>query len=466
VQEKGSVLIVDDEKDMRWLISNILRLRGFSSLQAEDADSALKTLESAMPDVILLDIKMPGPSGLELLETLRKREIRPPVIMITAYGEVKSAVKSLKLGAYDYIIKPFENDELLAAVERAYERNSLSREVKYLRDQLKGKASLINVMGPSEAVGRIVDQINRVAITDFTIILQGETGTGKEFIARAIHMLSPRRKGPFIAIDCGSLPENLIESELFGHEKGAFTGASEKKSGLFEIARGGTFFLDEIGNLPVAFQHKLLRVLEERKIRRVGGKETIQVDVRIIAASNVNLEQEVEAGRFRKDLYFRLNEFTISVPPLRERKEDLEFLAELFVEEAAQELDKKIERISADGMDVLLRHHWPGNIRELRNRVRRAALICDGNIIESSHLSLSNGEKGNGSWELLSPEKAFTLIEKGMSLGQVLQAVVEEIEHSLIRKALKKAENNKMKTSQILKIDYKTLYRKLHKYDL
>jgi len=359
------ILVVDDQQDICWLLSSLLKDAGYAVSTAADGQQALEVVAKQPPDLVLMDVRMPRLDGMTALERLKQGDPHLPVIILTAYGEVQSAVQAMKLGAEDYLLKPFNNEEVVLAVRRALEQVALSDEVRGLRVQLESAAGLGEVMGTSQEIQKVFVQVQQVARTNFTVILQGETGTGKELVARAIHQQSDRRAMPFLAVDCGAVPESLIESQLFGHERGAFTGANATRQGDFELASGGTLFLDEISNLPLGIQAKLLRVLQERQIRRVGGRQFIRVDPRILVASNMDLQDEVRHGRFRQDLFHRMNEFAIVIPPLRQRRQDILFLAKAFLEQARRELKKHIGGISEAAAQLLQEHTWPGNVREL-----------------------------------------------------------------------------------------------------
>ena len=339
---RPTVLVVDDDDDARAALAKILAADGFHAVTAADGEAALDRVVSEQPAVVLLDRIMPGLDGIETLRRLKAIAPEIPAIIVTGYGDTSSAVQAMKLGAYDYLTKPLQIDQILIAVRRAAERRELGAEVEGLRSQLDEDRSLRALMGPSREVENILRQIRQVADSDFTILIQGETGTGKELVARAIHQLSFRRTRPFVALDCGGIPETLIESELFGYEKGAFTGASQRKDGYFQFAEGGSLFFDEITNLPLTTQAKLLRVLQERQVRPLGGRRTVPVNVRVLAAYNVPLVDEIRAGRFRQDLYYRLNEFVVNVPPLRARSHDIPYLAKRFLTEASMELRRPV----------------------------------------------------------------------------------------------------------------------------
>ena len=346
ISSAKKILVVDDDRDFRWTVDNILNAAGYKILQAQDGAEALILLEENIPDLVLLDYRMPGRDGLQVAGDMKQRIPGVPIIIITAYAEVESAVKAMKMGVYDYITKPVDNDDLVFTIKRALEKQDLVQEVENLKRVLSERGSLYEMMGKSNKIKKLVSLVEKVAPTPFTVLLEGESGTGKELVARSIHNMSGVREGPFVAVDCGSIPETLIESELFGYMKGAFTGAYTDKQGQFELADGGTLFLDEVGNLPYQSQQKLLRTMQERCIQRLGAKKVHPVQVRIITATNQVMENDVKAGRFRSDLYFRIKEFSIKIPPLRERKEDIFYLSKKFIGEVEKELKKKNIRIS------------------------------------------------------------------------------------------------------------------------
>ncbi|MCH7760377.1 sigma-54-dependent Fis family transcriptional regulator [candidate division TA06 bacterium] len=480
-----TVLIGEDEKDMQGVLSEILKNRGFETFSASDGEEVLDELRKKTPDVVLLDIRMPKMDGLKTLEKMRKMNLCIPVVMMTAYGDIPSAVQAMRLGAVDYITKPFNNDDIVECLYKALESVSLAKEISTIRDQQiaslsringenvtlrdeleylrkeREENSLMNQMGTSPEIQRVIHQVEQVADTDFTIVFQGETGTGKELVSQAVHQLSRRRGNPFVAVDCGAIPDTLIESELFGYEKGAFTGAHRTKEGYFEQANTGTLFLDEIANIAKTTQRKLLRVLQERKIQHLGGKIPIPVDVRVIAATNVDLEGEVKRGQFREDLYYRLNEFSITLPPLRERKEDIPYLANRFLKEANQELRKKVREFTGTAIVTLNQYPWPGNVRELKNVIKRAVLLSSDRI-DSQHLAPLIAKD---STEIDSSEIHLG-IKKGLSLSEITRKVTDQVEKDVIQRVLKTTEGKKSKAAQFLGIDYKTLYRKLKQYGI
>jgi DNA-binding NtrC family response regulator len=457
----NKILVVDDEKDMRWLLSNFLKEDGYTIYEAEDCGHALNFLKKdSPPDLILLDLRIPGEmDGIDLLKEIKTTMPEIQVIILTAYGNIGSAVEAIKLGAYDYLAKPFENERLRLTIKRALESQKLTQEVIQLKTELKKEFDLESIMGSSPEIKNIFGRINKVACTHFTVLIEGESGTGKEIVAHAIHRASLRGDASFVAVDCGAIPDTLIESELFGYEKGAFTGADREKKGQFELANNGTIFLDEIGNLPYHVQNKLLRMIQERKIQKLGGKQPFPIDVRIIIASNIPLAKLDAEGKLRSDLYYRLNEFKIELPPLRKRIEDIPFLAKKFIEEGNMELQKNIKGLQKDSLTMLINHHWPGNVRELKNVIKRAVLLAE-SMIEPSHLIFDNATSLNPS---IIPEEKIT---EGMSLKEVTKKAVYLAEKEAIEWALVMSSGNKSKAAKVLRVDYKTLLSKIKGYNI
>ena len=472
------VLIVDDEKDFRFTLSSFLKIEGYQTLTASTGAEALAILEKELPSVILLDQLLPDLLGIEVLEKIKKLEIPSAVIMMTGNGEIKTAVDAIKLGAVEYLSKPFSNDEIRLVIQKALKTQKLSREAETLRAQIRQKEVQVKVIAESVKMKEVLIQVGKISETDLTVILQGESGTGKEVIARSIHQQSHRSERSFVAVDCGSIPEALVESELFGYEKGAFTGADKKKLGYFEFAEHGTLFLDEIGNIPIALQAKLLRVIQERKIQHLGGQHEIPIDVRIIVATNLPLEKAVEEKKFRKDLYYRLNQFTIWLPPLKERMEDIQSLSGETLQEANKEFNKNIKSISSGAMEYLKKYDWPGNVRELKNVIRIASLMADQEI-EAEHLPFEiTGERRkerrkDETTEVhpIHEEQTFSHPMdmkkiKNLKIRYHLEKITSEIEKKLLLEALERTQFNKTKASQLLGIDRTALYCKLHQYHL
>lgn len=458
------ILIIDDDRELCRLLSMLLERKGYETSQGYDGKTALQLLARREPHVLLLDAMIPEPNGMEVLSSVRILYPLLPVIMITGYAGVKDAVSAIKAGAFDYLPKPFDNSKVLELVERAIQFRGGKSNPK-MSGKISERERIIGLMGPSLQTSELVDDLLRVARTDFSVIIQGETGTGKEMVAKNIHRASQRSSGPFIAVDCGAIPETLIDNELFGHEKGSYTGADYCQTGKFEAAEGGTLFLDEIGNMSLSAQSRLLRVLQEHVIYRVGGNKPIRTNVRVLAASNKNLLDEVANGSFREDLYYRLNEYTISIPPLRRRREDILPLAANFLRESCSELHKSVMGFSPLAKEVMLAYPWPGNIRELRTVVRRAALVSAGEIeVDELGLMLNPTAKSIQNEQrpcLQCMQEAVSM--DGSSLKEIVQRNTAEIERMAIRQALKKTGNNKAEAARLLKIDYKTLFTKLKK---
>jgi DNA-binding NtrC family response regulator len=461
---KRNILVVDDDPDFLWLACNMLEQAGYRVTEASDGESALAIFEKEKPDVVLLDYRMPGRDGLHVAVEMKDKDSSVPIIMITGYGEVRIAVVALKAGVYDYVIKPVDKDDLLFTIARAMEKQGLVEEVERLRAVLHEQGPLHDLMGRSGPVRDLIDRVEKVAPTSFTVLIEGESGTGKELVANAIHDLSRAKKGPFVAVDCGAIPETLIESELFGYMKGAFTGASGDKPGQFELADGGTLFLDEVGNLPYTVQQKLLRVLQERAVQRLGGKAPVGVDVRIVAATNQPLEKDVEEGRFRSDLYFRLNEFIIRTPPLRERREDIPYLTKRFMSEVEEELGKRCEGVSEEALLCLSAYPWLGNVRELRNVIRQAVLLSEENArILPDHLTFSSHLTPQMEKGIRSPP---VLNDGEKSLKEIVSGLKEVFERKVIEEVIAQAGGNKSEAARRLKVDYTTLLRKIRAHGI
>ncbi len=453
-----TILLVDDEPDILWALSNVLKEKGYFPITAQNGKEGLKKLEEEQPDLAVLDIRLPDMNGIELLKQMKKKEQDLLVIMFTAYGEINSAVEAIKLGAFDYLNKPVANEELLLVMERAFKTKNLNEEVKFLRQRLHEKIETKDILGKSQVMKNVFRQIEQVSPTDLTVILQGESGTGKEVVAHLIHHKSLRTNKPFIIVDCSTIPETLVESELFGYEKGAFTGADKRKLGYFELANEGTIFLDEIGNLASSTQAKMLRILEERTIQHLGGKKVIKINVRIIVATNFPLEEAVRKGYFREDLYHRLNQFIIFLPPLHNRKEDIIPLAQYFLKEANTELHKQINCFSPEVLKLFGQYSWPGNIREMKNVIKRAVLLADETIFPRhlpERLQL-----------LFSASEEFTSRDKGIIISESLnlKQAIEQLEKKVIKKVLQEVAGNKVKAAKVLCIDRKSLYNKMKKF--
>ena len=457
------ILMVDDDADFVWLTVRMLEEAGYHTLEATNGEEGLKRFEKDTPDMVLMDYRMPGEDGLKT--SLRMMAHCPgiPIVIITGFAEIRTAVNALKAGVYDYVTKPLNPDDLLFTVRRALEKKALEEEVRRLKQMLNSRAPLYERMGPSDAVKTLVGHVDKVAPTTFTVLIEGESGTGKELVAGAIHDLSQVKDGPFVAVDCGAIPETLIESELFGYRKGAFTGAHVDKMGHFETADGGTLFLDEVGNLSYQVQQKLLRAIQERKIQRLGDREPVSISTRIVAATNQSLEKDVVSGRFRSDLYFRLNEFTIKLPPLRERMEDIHYLAARFENEVEKELGKKCGGLVRRGPESVIllfvagkcpgaaKHH-PSKRVALRRKYAHWA-----GASRLQHPSCRPGE---------SRAKPADLYDGSEPLHEIINSLRNAVEKDAICAALALAKGNKSETARRLSIDYKTLLRKIKKHQI
>ncbi len=440
----GTLLVVDDEHAVRHSLSNWFRKDGYAVETAENATEALRWLQKQRFDVVLLDIKMPGMDGMELLEHVRKIDERIAVIMITAFASVETAVESLKLGAFDYVTKPIDPDELSHLVRRAMETRRLAEENVQLRETIDGMVGADTIVGESPAIRSVLELIHHVAGTDATVLIRGESGTGKELIARAIHANSRRRYFPIVPVNCGALPESLLESELFGHERGAFTGAQYRRKGKSEMADGGSLFLDEVGAISPKMQVDLLRVLETKEVTRIGGNHPIKVDFRVICATNEDLERAVEEARFREDFYYRLNVFTIEAPPLRARKSDIPLLANHFLRRLSRQMDKHITEIRRDAMELLVAYDWPGNVRELANAIERAVVVGEPPAIRPEDLPVrpARPAPAGGDESLADVERRH------------VAAVLERTGWNITRAA------------DVLQVDRVTVYNKIKKYGL
>ncbi|MBL8735537.1 MAG: sigma-54-dependent Fis family transcriptional regulator [Planctomycetes bacterium] len=455
---RHQLLIVDDEPDLRWMLRGLFEDEGFVVHEAGDGDEALARLDEAAPDVVLSDMRMPRLPGIELLRTLRKRSPDLPVVLLSAVEDLATAVDAIKEGAFDYQAKPFDAARLLLTVRRAAEQHALRREVQQLRSS-QGGVHLD--FGPSRRAQELRRHLELVAPqTSVAVLLRGESGTGKEVAARALHALSPLQNGPFVAVDCGALPEPLLESQLFGHEKGAFTGADRARTGLFATADGGTLFLDELGNLPLALQAKLLRALQERAVVPVGGTQPVPFRARLVCATNADLAADVTAGRFRVDLYHRIAEFQVALPPLRERPDDIVHFARLFLAEANLELGRSVQGFTASAEQQLCRQPWPGNLRELRNAVRRAVLTSTSTEIDDPELG---PDLALSTTTILQPG---TVDGGDLPLAERLRLASDQLEAQILVATIASCGGNKAAAARALQIDYTTLHRKLKRHGL
>lgn len=444
-----AVLVVDDEPLQRDILKTILSDEGYETCLASSGEEALKTAKVFNPDVILTDLMLEGIDGIEFMKKIKAGESSPEVIIMTAFATVETAVDAMKRGAFDYIKKPLDKDDVILTIKRAAEKIELLRKNRELQQALSDKFSFKGIIGDSMAIKDIISIAKKISPSTATVLVLGESGTGKELVAKAIHYDSPRSTKSFIAINCSAIPETLLESELFGYEPGSFTGAAARKTGLFEAANGGTLLLDEIGDIPLLTQSKLLRVLQEKEVRRIGGREAIKVDVRIIAATNKDLEKEIKNGRFREDLYYRLRVVVLELPPLRERKADIKGLARYFISRYNSEFGKRISGIDISALNALSEYHWPGNIRQLESVIERAVLMSDSETIKTkdimSELRLSHQQ------DIFD----ITIPEEGMNL--------EELEKELLRKAMAKANNVAAGAARLLGMSYKTFWYRWEK---
>ena len=466
----NKIIVADDEESMRWVLSKALKRKGFSVDLAKDGDEALSLIQANSYDLAILDIKMPGLSGLDLLGKVKELKSDLLVVIMTAEASMKNAIEAMKRGAYDYITKPFDLDVIDAIIEKIDKAREMSTQVSLLKEELKDRYQLEKtIIGNSPAMREVYKTIGKVAPSDVTILIQGESGTGKELIARAIHFNSKRLGKPFIALNCAAIPKELLESELFGFEKGAFTGAFERKLGKFEQANGGTIFLDEIGDMPLDLQAKMLRVLQEKEITRTGGNQSIAVDTRIVAATNQDLEERVRQKAFREDLYYRLNVVPIQLVPLRERKEDIPLLFDYFLKSSCAEMETPVKQCSDDALRLLMQYPWPGNIRELENTIKRAVILSSDPLLTAADFSsLTSQKPGQQQSEELSLEalvdtklrSSLDNLEK-MESGDLYGMVLEQVERPLIRFVLEKTRNNQVRAADILGINRNTLRKKI-----
>jgi two-component system response regulator AtoC len=448
------VLVVDDEENIRLVLKTLLKRHGYDVEVADSGESALALVDSFGPDVILTDVRMPKMNGLDLLATLKAKQNAATVIVMSAYGSVDLALEAMKAGAYDYVSKPFKPDEIVLVLRKAEERESLRRENRALKEQIQKESQFESILAKSPAMAEIFRTITKIADFKTTVLIQGESGVGKELVARAVHSRSARKNHPFVPINCGAIPENLLESELFGHKKGAFTDAHSDRRGLFEEADGGTLFLDEIGELPLNLQVKLLRALQEESIRRLGDSKDVKVDVRIITATHRDLAAEAKAGRFREDLFYRINVLPISIPPLRLRREDINLLIDHFLVRNNARLGTQIRALTADARKLLLEYAWPGNVRELENTIERAMVLCDGDVIDAHDL----------------PERlreALDPVQVQLATGELsVKKTTAAIEEILIRRALQKTRGNRTRAAELLEISHRALLYKIKDYKI
>jgi len=454
------VLIVEDKDSLRAMLRHALEAHGHAVVEARDEPEAVQQLQKARPVVVLTDLKLPVGDGFGVLRAAKEIDPELQVVVMTAYGSIQDAVTAMKEGAMDFLAKPIDPDHLLLMVERAMAQRRILTEYILLKEELAERRGAPRIIGEDPKLRQVSQQLHRAAETDATVLLEGESGTGKELFARALHVLSSRNDGPFVAINCAAIPDTLLETELFGYEKGAFTGAAARKPGRFELAHRGTLFLDEIGDLPLALQAKILRALEEKQFERVGGTQSLHVDVRVVAATNRNLKQRVAERQFREDLFFRLSVFPIQIPPLRERGDDVLTLARHFVEKFCRDLNKAVS-LAPGAIDELRSYPWPGNVRELQNCIERAVILTEGDAIHARHLSLSFRQAPAA--PATSP---WDQIDLSGTMTDALRRVTEEVERRKIMLALQDANGNKAHVADALHITYKVLLQKMKTYGI
>jgi DNA-binding NtrC family response regulator len=459
------ILLVEDKDSLRVMLRHALEAQGHTVVEARDQREAETALQSTRPAIVLSDLRLPEGDGIGVLRAAKDLEPELPVIVMTAFGSIQDAVTAMKEGALDFLAKPVDPDVLLLMVERALAQRRLSTENILLKEELAQRRGAPQIVGDDPKLKAVSVSLHRAAATDTTVLIEGESGTGKELFARALHMLSPRADGPFVAINCAAIPETLLETELFGYEKGAFTGAANRKPGKFELAHRGTLFLDEIGDLPLTLQAKILRALEEKRFERVGGTAPLQVDVRVVAATNRNLKAAVAARQYREDLYFRLSVFPITIPPLRERSDDVATLARFFIDKYCRDLNRKPLMLSPAAEAELRAYRWPGNVRELQNCIERTVILTDGDTIHPRHLNLSSapGAAAAAPAEETSP---WDKIDLSGTMAEATRRVVAEVERRKIERALKDAGGSKGRASDILQIGFKVLTAKLREYGI
>lgn len=449
------VLIIDDDPEIIWILSEAIQEEGYHIFSAEGGHAGLKIAKAENPELVLLDLKMPDMNGLEVLEKIKSQYKNTSVIILSAHGEAKMVVKAMQAGATDFVTKPFDKDELIITINKVLEHRKLETEVENLKRKLKTKLYPENFIGDSHLILNCKKMVEQVADTELTVLVRGESGTGKELVTRAIHTLSDRKDKPFVKVNCATLPENLLESELFGYERGAFTGAQRPKPGRFEFAHEGTIFLDEIGEMPTSLQAKLLQVLEEKAFNRLGGKNLVQVDVRIIAATNRDLEEGIRNCTFREDLFYRLNEVSILLPPLREHKEDIPLLTEYFMKKYTSLYSKEYKTLSANTISLFMNYEWPGNIRELENLIKKIIVLGSEEIVNDviPH-------------NLVSGKIVYKSDDKFIPLKEISKQAIEKAENVYIKRALNTTNWNRIQAAKLLNVSYRSLLSKIKAYDI
>ncbi len=450
-----TILIVEDREGLANMLQQTLSDAGYEVIRAKDGREGIAKVREHKLDLVVTDMKLPYKSGFDVLDASKEQNTSIPVIVMTAFGSIDIAVKAVKAGAYDFISKPFEPDHLLLQIEKALEKQRLVKENLVLKETFSSQLAFPKIIGKSAGILDVTEHVRKVAQGKTTVLLIGESGTGKELFARAVHMLSPRKDNSFVAMNCAAIPHDLLESELFGHERGAFTGAVGRNIGKFELADKGTIFLDEIGDMDLTLQSKLLRILEEDTLMRVGATTKVKIDVRIVAATNRDLTKLIQQKRFREDLYYRLNVFPINIPPLRDRKEDIPTMIDYFIAHYAGEIKKNVKKVSKEARDLLMNHPWVGNVRELQNAIERATILCDGEEILPEHLGLKTRTEQNASIDAIPMEG---------TLQGVRDKAAQYVETKMIVKVLKKTGGNKSRAAEILQVSYKTLLTKIKDY--
>lgn len=464
LQSKKTIMVVDDEEKVCWAFEQFLNEEGYDVIIASNAQEAISKLKEENPDLVIMDVRMPGIDGIEALSEMKSIDPDTYVIIMTAYGDMQTAIRAMQAGAFDYIIKPIDLDQVHVVIQKALKSKEQSREIKLLRSELIGKYQKDNIVGKSKQIQDIYKMIGTLTTNDVTVLIQGETGVGKELVAKAIHYNSPRKNKPFISVNCVALTETLLESELFGHEKGAFTGAITSKQGKFEIAQDGTIFLDEIGDISYKMQTKLLRVLDDRTFERVGSNRKLNMNARIIASTNKDLDMAVRNGEFRADLYYRLRVVSIFIPPLRERKEDIPILVQHFLEKSNESMSKQIKGIDPKAMKILMEYNWPGNVRELENMIKSASALCKGDIILPEHLPINaNGTLYQSSRYAAIDLALEELLEEKLRSGSTrpYDEITEYVSRFLVDTVMRKVDQNQVKAASILGISRTTLRRKM-----